>query len=134
MQQDSTLQNNFKKFTYSKEVIGGQIYNYYFLVNGEHTVDSSQKLTQSGKANWIFVPFSLRNQEKAKNMFQRPLAMRVFKLQKLSQQIQFLSLKGQKITSEEEQQKKLIAKNYNQLLITINQDILERYVYEKSDI
>ncbi len=41
MQQDSTLQNNFKKFTYSKDVIGGQIYNYYFLVNGEHTVDSS---------------------------------------------------------------------------------------------
>lgn len=53
------------KFTYTKQVNGGQIYNYYLIINGVMTVDENQKKTANEKSNWIFVPLSEKNQQKA---------------------------------------------------------------------
>ena len=35
------------KYTYSRQVKGGQIYNFYLIVNGVMTVDPNQKMTQN---------------------------------------------------------------------------------------
>lgn len=75
------------KFTYSKWVKGGQIYNFHLLVDGERTVDEDQKKTPNGKSNWIFVPLSEKNQQKVNEIFSKPLSLRMLKLKKLSQSI-----------------------------------------------
>jgi len=78
-----TKSDDGKKFNYQKMVKGGQIYNYYLFVDGLMTVDPSMKKTPQGKANWIFVPLSQRNTEKAASIFKKPLSFRMLKLKKL---------------------------------------------------
>jgi hypothetical protein len=75
------------KFTYQKMVKGGQIYNFYLFIDGVMTTDPSVKKTSIGKANWIFVPLSQRNTEKAASIFKQPLSFRMLKLKKLYDEI-----------------------------------------------
>lgn len=49
-------------FEYEKWVKGGQIYNYYLFIDGQMVVDQTQKKTNNGRANWIFVPLSSKNE------------------------------------------------------------------------
>ena len=52
------VENDGQTFTYTKMVPGGQIYNFYLFVDGQMTIDDSQKKSANDKFNWIFVPLS----------------------------------------------------------------------------
>lgn len=67
-------------YRYEAQVDGGQIYNYYFLINGEKKVSEEANRNDRGTTNWVFVKLSDANQDKAKVLFQRPLALRLMKL------------------------------------------------------
>ena len=75
------------KYTYSRSVKGGQIYNFYLIVNGVMMVDETQKTSSNGKSNWIFVPLSDYNQKKAREIFSKPLSLRMLKLKRIAQAI-----------------------------------------------
>lgn len=80
---------------------GGQIYNYYLIVNGVMTVDESQKKTQNEKANWIFVPLSEKNQQKAQDFFSKPISLRMLKLKRIAMAINYLSRKDFRTADEQ---------------------------------
>ena len=82
-------------------------------------VDENTNKTSNGRANWIFVPFSDKNTEKAKNLFAKPLALRMLKLKKLSQQLQGYNLEYNK-TNEMKNIERIKKNHYNRLLVTIN--------------
>ena len=67
------MQKDGKKYKFEKMVKGGQIYNFYMFVNGEMRVDQSISTSPSGRTNWILVPLSEKNIEKAKSIFSKPL-------------------------------------------------------------
>ena len=77
------------KCIYQTMVQGGQIYNFYLIVDGEIKIDPNQK--NNGKANWIFVPLSSKNIKKAESIFSKPITLRFLKLRKLSESIKALS-------------------------------------------
>ena len=107
------------KFTYQRSVSGGQIYNFYLCVDGEIKIDESQKKTANGKANWVFVPLSDKNKEKAASIFNKPLSFRMLKLKRLHEEIDLM----RSFNSKEESDKLILKKkavNYNKLLITVN--------------
>jgi len=43
------------------------------FVDGEMKVDDTIKTSPSGRTNWIFVPLSEKNANKAKSVFSKPL-------------------------------------------------------------
>jgi len=55
-------------------------------------VDETQLKTPGGKANWIFVPMSEKNMLKAQSIFEKPLSLRIAKLNQLNQEITYLQL------------------------------------------
>ena len=117
-------------FEYEKWVKGGQIYNYYLFVDGQMVVDQTQKKTNNGRANWIFVPLSEKNVQKAMEIFEKPLQFRIGKLAKLAQEIE--ELKRAIDTEQRGAELKKKSGIYNKLLVTINQDFLDRFVFDKS--
>ena len=82
--------NNKKRYTYTKEVDGGQIYNYYLYIDGEKVIDQNQNKNRQGTANWIFVPFNEVNQLSSQTLTGRSLELRVLKIKKLAQTISFI--------------------------------------------
>ena len=118
------------QYSFEKMVKGGQIYNFYLFVDGEMKVDQLSKKTPNGKANWMFVPLGEKNMQKLKFLSQKPLQLRLTKLQKLSQEI------SKQSQEERTEQIATILKeksqSYNKLVITINQDLKDRFVYHAS--
>lgn len=53
------------------------------------TVDPNQKKTTTQQANWIFVPLSEKNQQKASEFFSKPISLRMLKLKRLAMSIQY---------------------------------------------
>ena len=119
-----------KVYVYEKDVKGGQIYNFYLLIEGKVVIDPNQKKTTNGKANWVFAPLSDMTMQIAGGLLSKPISVRMKKLKILSAQIREMSN-----DQEQKGSPSLKAKsaNYNKLLITINQDILDRMVSMTSD-
>ena len=80
-----------KVYTYEKDVKGGQIYNFYLIIEGKVFVDPNQKKTTNGKANWVFAPLSDKNMKIAGGLLQKPIKVRMKKLKILSLQIKEMS-------------------------------------------
>lgn len=95
-------------------------------------VDENHKKTMSGQANWIFVPLSERNKEKVADIAKRSLSLRLLKFRHLYKQMKTIKQQASK-DKKRFRTLKLKIQNFNKLLLTINEDLLDRFVFRAEE-